>query len=101
MNFAKKKKLEAAGFTVGDTQEFLGLSDEEMAYIEIKRSLSQYLRERRKAQKLTQTEAAKMLKTSQSRLAKMEHAEKTVSIDLLIRANLAMGATPRELKHAF
>ena len=101
MNAAKKKKLEAAGFTIGDTQEFLGLSDEEMAYIEIKRSLSQYLRERRKAQKLTQTEAAKMLKTSQSRLAKMEHAEKTVSIDLLVRANLAMGVTARELKHAF
>lgn len=101
MNAAKKKKLEAIGFTVSDTQEFLGLSDEEMAYIEIKRSLSQYLRERRKAQKLTQTEAAKMLKTSQSRLAKMEHAEKTVSIDLLVRANLALGATPRELKHAF
>ncbi len=55
----------------------------------------------RKAQKLTQTEAAKMLKTSQSRLAKMEHAEKPVSIDLLVRANLAMGVTPRELKHAF
>lgn len=101
MNAAKKKKLEAAGFAVSDTQEFLGLSDEEMAYIEIKRSLSQYLRDRRKAQKLTQTEAAKMLKTSQSRLAKMEHAEKTVSIDLLVRANLALGATPRELKHAF
>ena len=101
MNAAKKKKLEAAGFTIGDTQEFLGLSDEEMAYIEIKRSLSQYLRERRKAQKLTQTEAAKMLKTSQSRLAKMEHAEKTVSIDLLVRANLAMSVTARELKHAF
>ncbi len=101
MNAAKRKKLEAAGFAVGDTQEFLGLSDEEMAYIEIKRSLSQYLQEKRKAKKLTQTQAAKLLKTSQSRFAKMEHAERTVSIDLLVRANLALGATPRELKHAF
>ncbi|MEN7972591.1 MAG: helix-turn-helix transcriptional regulator [Verrucomicrobiota bacterium] len=101
MNTAKRKKLEAAGFTVSDTQEFLGLTDEETAYIEIKRSLSHYLRERRKTQKLTQIEAAKILKTSQSRFAKMEHAEKDVSIDLLVRANLALGATPRELKHAF
>jgi len=101
MNTEKKKRLEAAGFAVGDTQEFLGLSDEEMAYIEIKRALSQYLREKRKEQRLTQTQAAKLLKTSQSRLAKMEHAEKSVSIDLLIRANLALGAKPQELKHAF
>ncbi len=101
MNAAKKKKLEAAGFTVGDAQGFLGLTDEEIAYIEIKRSLSQHLQERRKAQKLTQIQAAKLLKTSQSRFAKMEHAEKTVSIDLLVRANLALGATTRELKHAF
>lgn len=101
MNAAKKKKLEAAGFSVGDTQEFLNLTDEEMAYIEIKRALSQHLREKRKEKKLTQTQAAKLLKTSQSRFAKMEHAEKSVSIDLLIRANLSLGATPKELKHAF
>ena len=89
----KRKKLEAAGFVVSDTQEFLNLTDEEMAYIEIKRSLSQHLRERRKTRRLTQTKAAKMLHTSQSRFAKMEHAEKTVSIDLLVRANLALGAS--------
>ena len=82
-------------------QDFLNLTDEEMAYVEIKHALSQHLREKRKERKLTQTEAAKLLKTSQSRFAKMEHAEKTVSIDLLVRANLSLGATPQELKHAF
>ena len=56
-------------------------------------------RERMGATKKKKLEAAKMLKTSQSRLAEMEPAEKTVSIDLLVRANLALGATPRELKH--
>ena len=101
MNATKKKKLETAGFTVGGTQEFLGLTDEEMAYIEIKRSLSETLQSRRKQQKLTQVQAAKVLRTSQSRVAKMESADKSVSIDLLVRANLALGATPRELKHAF
>jgi len=101
MNAAKKKKLEAAGFSVGDTQDFLGLTDEEMAYIAIKRSLSGHLQEKRKQKNLTQTDAAKLLHTSQSRVAKMEHADKSVSIDLLVRANLALGATPRELKLAF
>ena len=100
MNATKRKKLEAAGFAVGDTQEFLGLSDEEMAYIAIKRSLSENLQVRRKKQKLTQVQAAKVLKTSQSRVAKMESGDKSVSIDLLIRANLALGATPKELKLA-
>ena len=101
MNTIKRKKLEAAGFAIGDTQDFLNLSDEEMAYIEIKRSLSQYFREKRKEKHLTQTQAAKLLHTSQSRLAKMEYAEKSVSIDLLIRANLALGASTKDLKHAF
>jgi len=100
MNAIKRKKLEAAGFTVGGTQEFLGLTDEEMAYIEIKRALSEHLQTRRKQQKLTQVQAAKVLRTSQSRVAKMESADKSVSIDLLIRANLALGATPKELKLA-
>ena len=98
MNAAKKKKVEAAGFAVGSTQDFLKLSDEEIAYIEIKRSLSQKLEQQRKTKNLTQNQAAKIIKTSQSRLAKMEHAEKTVSIDLLIRANLKLGMNTRDLK---
>lgn len=98
MNAAKKKKIEAAGFAVGSTQDFLKLSDEEIAYIEIKRSLSQKLEQQRKTKNLTQNQAAKIIKTSQSRLAKMEHAEKTVSIDLLIRANLKLGMNTRDLK---
>ena len=37
MNSAKKKRLEAGGWTVGTTAEFLSLSSEEAAYIERKR----------------------------------------------------------------
>ncbi len=100
MDTKKKKKLETAGFKVGDAQDFLELTDAEMEYINIKRALAKTLEQRRKAQKLTQVQAAKLLKTSQSRLAKMEHAEKSVSIDLLIRSSLSLGATTRELKKA-
>jgi predicted XRE-type DNA-binding protein len=101
MNNEKRKKLEAADFAVSDAQDFLNLTAEEIAYIEIKRSLGRHLREKRKANHLTQTKAAELLNTSQSRLVKMEYAEKSVSIDLLVRANLALGATLKDLRLAF
>jgi predicted XRE-type DNA-binding protein len=101
MDQAKRKKLEEAGFSVGSAQDFLQLTPEEMEYIEIKRALSKTLRARRKASRLTQIEAAKKIHTSQSRFAKIENADQTVSIDLLLKANLALGATRKELRHAF
>ena len=101
MDQAKQNKLEAAGFVVGNAQEFLELTPAEMAYIEIKRALSKTLKDKRKASHLTQTEAARQIHTSQSRFAKIENADQTVSIDLLLKANLALGATRQELRHAF
>ena len=93
------KRLKDAGFVVGDTQEFLNLSDEEMAFIEIKRSLSRKLLEKRRSRKLTQGQAAKIIGTSQSRIAKMEQADKSVSIDLLTRANLSLGVKATSLNN--
>ncbi len=101
MDQRKRKKLEAAGCSVGSTQDFLGLTPEEMEYIEIKRALSRALKEKRKACRLTQVEAAKKIHTSQSRFAKIESADRTVSIDFLLKANLALGATRKELRVAF
>ena len=101
MNKAKKEKLEAAGFSVGDAQDFLELTAEEMEYIEIKRALSKVLKEKRKTGRLTQIQAAKKMHTSQSRFAKIESADQTVSIDLLLKATIALGVTRAELKHAF
>ncbi|MDA3925468.1 MAG: helix-turn-helix transcriptional regulator [Kiritimatiellae bacterium] len=101
MDADKRKKLESAGFVVGDTQKFLNLSDEEMAFVEIKRSLSRTFLKTRKSQKLTQIQAAKILGTSQSRVAKMEHADKSVSLDLLTRANLALGVKAKTLQGSF
>ena len=101
MDAEKKRKLESAGFVVGDAQQFLNLSDEEMAFIEIKRSLSRMFMKARKSQKLTQIQAAKLLGTSQSRIAKMEGADKSVSLDLLTRANLALGVRAKTLRSSF
>ena len=93
----KKARLERAGWKVGTVREFLDLSATEAALVELKLTLSRGLRERRARRKLTQAQVAKLLKSSQSRVAKMEAGDPSVSIDLLIRSFLAMGATPKDL----
>ena len=72
MKAAKQRKLEAKGWKIGSVTDFLKLSPEEAAYIELKLSLSNSLKERRSKKKITQVEFAKMVNTSQSRVAKME-----------------------------
>ena len=100
MDARKKKRLEAAGWRVGSTQEFLGLSPAEAAYIELKIALSDKLKERRQRQRVTQQDLARVLGSSQSRVAKMEAGDPTVSLDLLLRALFALGATRRDVAKA-
>lgn len=93
----RKARLELAGWKVGTVAEFLGLSEAEEALVELKLTLSRGLRARRARRKLTQAQLARMLKSSQSRVAKMEAGDPTVSVDLLVRSLLAMGVTRKEL----
>ena len=97
MNTAKRKKLEKAGWKVGTAQEFLNLSFEEAAYVEVKLNLAKVLSNRRKSLRLTQLAVAKKIKSSQSRVAKMEAGDPSVSIDLLVRSLIALGETPTNL----
>ena len=99
MRKEKKAKLERAGWKVGSVAEFLGLSAAEAALVELRLTLSRGLRERRTRRRLSQEQLAKLLGSSQSRVAKMESGDPSVSIDLLIRSLLAMGATQKELAH--
>jgi ribosome-binding protein aMBF1 (putative translation factor) len=93
----KQTRLEAKGWRLGSARDFLALSDEEAAFVETKLALSDSLRSRRAAQHLSQAALARRLKSSQSRVAKMEAADATVSIDLLLRALFALGAKPRDV----
>jgi len=93
MNTPKKKRLEAAGWRIGSTEDFLGLSEEEAAYIDLKLTLSRKVRQCREQEKLTQTQLAKRLKSSQSRIAKIEAGDPSVSLDLLIRSLFKLGVT--------
>lgn len=97
MDIAKRQRLEAAGWRVGDAADFLELSPEEVAFIEIKLSLSRQLKELRVKHNLTQTELAKKINSSQSRVAKMEAGDSSVSLDLIIRTILAVGGTREDV----
>ncbi len=93
MKQSKRKRLEKMGWKVGDAQEFLELTNEESAYIEMKILLAQSLRNLRERNKMSQAELAELLGSSQSRVAKMETGSPTVSADLLLKGMLALGAT--------
>jgi len=97
MNTAKRKRLAAKGWKVGTVKEFLKLSPEETAYVELKLALGKSLQETRRDKRLTQEQLARMLKSSQSRIAKMEAGDPTVSIDLLVRSLLMLGASRKSL----
>jgi ribosome-binding protein aMBF1 (putative translation factor) len=100
MNANKKKRLESAGFKVGSVQEFLDLSDDEMVLIDLKVRLILMLRSARENAGITQGELARRIGSSQSRLAKMEAASPDVSLDLLCKALLALGVTPKNIGKA-
>lgn len=99
MKRAKQKHIESLGWKLGTAAEFLQLTPEESALIEIKRALSRSLRERRQKQ-MTQSQLAAKLKSSQPRVAKAEGGDASVSIELLIRGMLATGASPKDIARA-
>lgn len=97
MDEAARKRLEAAGWRFGTAQEFLGLTDDEAAYVEIRHQLGKEFRNRRGKGGMTQSELAKRIGSSQSRVAKMEKGDPSVSLDLIIHGLLVIGATPQEI----
>lgn len=100
MEKRKQRRLEARGWRIETTAEFLGLSPEEAALVEMKLRLSQAVKARRKALHLTQAAVAKRLGSSQSRVAKLEIGDRSVSIDLLMKALVTLGASPTDVGKA-
>lgn len=97
MNITKQKRLESAGWKFGNAEEFLNLTEEERAYVEIKLALARTLEATRKQKGFTQKTLAVKLHTSQPRVAMMEKGDPSVTLDLLIRGLLALGTKPRKL----
>ncbi|HDH02896.1 MAG TPA: XRE family transcriptional regulator [Actinobacteria bacterium] len=100
MKTSKQEALERAGWRVGDAGEFLDLSDVEAALIDVRLALATELKARRRARKMSQAVLAQRVGSSQSRVAKMEAADRSVSIDLLVRCLLALGSTRGDIGRA-
>lgn len=97
MKQTKKTRLEAAGWMVGDAAQFLRLNPDEQRFVELKLALAAGVRTLRERRGLTQAALAKQLGSSQSRVAKMEAGDASVSVDLMMRSLLRIGATPAEI----
>ena len=97
MNKQRKKELAAKGFAVTNVADFLGLSPHEEQMIELRLKLSKAIRERRRKAKISQVVFAERLKTSQSRVAKMEAGDPSVSIDLLVKNLFKSGLNIKDL----
>jgi predicted transcriptional regulator len=98
MRESKKRRLASKGWKIGTTAEFLQLSPQEAAYVEIKVELAEKLRRQRLKRNMSQSQLAKMVRSSQSRVAKMEAADPTVSLDLLVRSLLIAGSSATEVR---
>jgi predicted XRE-type DNA-binding protein len=97
MNTTKKARLERNGWAVGDAAQFLNLDPREAQFIEVKLALAAGVRQLREQHGMTQAALAEQLGSSQSRVAKMEAADGSVTVDLMMRSLLAIGATPGEI----
>jgi hypothetical protein len=97
----RRRRLERAGWTIGDAGDFLGLSADERRFVELKLALADGLRRRREELGLTQSEAAERFGSSQSRVAKMEAAHRTVSTDLLLKSLFRLGVSPGDVARLF
>ena len=93
----KRRRLERAGWRVSNTTTFLGLTASEQRFIDLKLALATGLRQLREHRGLTQAALAKHLGSSQSRIAKLEAADASVSLDLMIRSLISVGAGPTEI----
>jgi DNA-binding XRE family transcriptional regulator len=100
MNATKQKKLVKAGWIVGSTSDFIKLSEAEETVITIKMALAAKLKSLRTEQHLTQQEFAKNIRSSQSRVAKMENADRSVSMELFVKSLAALGASSEQIGSA-
>ena len=97
MKSDNREKLHKAGWKIGSVEEFLSLPPEESAFIEMKLALCDSVRSLRIKKRLSQTEFAKLISSSQSRVAKIEAGDSSVSLDLVMKSLLSLGATKKDV----
>ncbi|OGA18895.1 MAG: transcriptional regulator [Betaproteobacteria bacterium RIFCSPLOWO2_02_FULL_66_14] len=101
MKASKLKRLQAAGWKAGSAAEFLGLSGQEAALVDLKLALVTAVRATRRKRGISQIDLAQRMRSSQSRIAKIEAGDASVSLDLIVRALIAAGASQKDVQRAF
>jgi predicted XRE-type DNA-binding protein len=91
MDAAKRRAIEAAGWKIGDTADFLQMSEAERQLLDARVELALAIRRQREAMQMSQKELGVKIHTSQPRVAKIERAASDVSLDQLVRAFTAAG----------
>ncbi len=97
MRSKKKSALKAAGWAVGNADEFAGLTASEATLLDIRSALGARVRRMRASTGITQSELANTMGSSQSRVAKIEAEHPGVSLELVLRALMALGASRSDL----
>ncbi|SDB61977.1 Helix-turn-helix [Desulfonatronum thiosulfatophilum] len=100
MEAKKKKNLQSKGWVVGDVDEFLDLDQADLAIIDMKLALADTIVQKRKALKMTQATLAEAIGSSQSRIAKVEHGDPSVSLEMMMRALIGLGSSRQEIGRA-
>lgn len=95
MNRTQKKRFEQAGWKIGTAGELLGLTEAEEAFVEAKLRLGQAVRTLRLRKHLSQAALAKLMGSSQPRVAKLENRDPEVTLDLQMKAIFAASANAR------
>jgi len=99
MNKAKIAELKKHGWSVGSVTDFLELSPAEEAFIELKVSLAKNIQKRRQEIDMTQLQLAQCVHSSQSRIAKIEKNDPSVSLDLMVKTLFALKTSTTDIMH--
>ena len=91
----KRERIKSMGGRVTSAGEWLDLSPEEIAVIDMKIRLGEQIKARRRKKRLSQESLAKLLKTSQGRVSKLEKGQAT--LDQLARSLLALGGSSKDV----
>lgn len=101
MDAERKKKLEAAGWKFGDYADFLGMTPEEKAVVEIRLAATREMERLRAENPISQEELARRMGTKQPNVSKLFKNPGKATLDTLFRALLALGSTPKKIASLF
>ena len=101
MDAERKKKREAADWKFGDYADFLDMTPEEKAVVEIRLAATREMERLRAENPISQEELARRMGTKQPNVSKLFKNPGKATLDTLFRALLALGSTPKKIAALF